>query len=262
MSDPRNLDPTASDSQPLHSSSSSMPEPNPRSPHSSLSEAPKKKSRLHWDEQNLISNALEMERSGPRMKIDEPKTPFVGSETGSSTSGSAHQSPPESPSFIPGERLVGFQTLENSMPKSGPSASPDGASSAGSTGRSVHIMDGSAVSGGSSPRSKEEFEARRRAHYRNEARVSLELWRSKTAKDDVEQESDESDCNDIVGTESPNGTARPELNGEPCTTQQAKEAVVAETPEPNGRLHIFFDFVAIDRSAVCISKAFAVFEAR
>lgn len=130
-----------------------------------LSDTSKKKSRLQWDEDNLISNAQEMERAGPRMKIDEPKTPYVASEAGSSTSGSAHQSPPESPFFLPGDQLHGFGTLEDSM--RGPSS--DGASSASSAPRSVHIDEGAFSSGGSSPRSKELFAARRKAHYRNEA---------------------------------------------------------------------------------------------
>lgn len=144
-----------------------------------LEDASKKTSRLQWDEENLMSNAAEMERAGPRMKIDEPKTPFTGgSENGSSTSGSAHQSPPESPSFIPREQLVGFVALEQRInPVAGPTPSStgnasDGASSAGSAARSVHISDDNVeASAGSSPRSRELFAARRKAHYRNEARV-------------------------------------------------------------------------------------------
>ncbi|KAI0564852.1 Protein phosphatase inhibitor 2 (IPP-2) [Gracilaria domingensis] len=239
MTDPNPPPSANTDPEELQSSSSTMPEPNPRPSQPSLSEAPKKKSRLHWDEQNLISNALEMERNGPRMKIDEPKTPFVASETGSSTSGSAHQSPPESPSFIPGERLVGFQSLENSMPKNGPLSS-DGASSAGSTGRSVQIKDGSVLSGGSSPRSKEEFEARRKAHYRNEARVSLELWRNKMLKEDEEFDSEDSgDCN---GTEDnkelrPNGVPAPKLNGGSSRSSDSEEESGTSLLEPNGKLH-------------------------
>lgn len=139
----------------------------------SLEEGSKKKSRLQWDEENLISNAAEMERGGPRMKIDEPKTPFApGSENGSSTSGSAHQSPPGSPSFLARENLVGFSALEHPYRRSSIGNASDGASSVGSGGRSVHISDDSiGASAGSSPRSKELFAARRRAHYRNEACV-------------------------------------------------------------------------------------------
>lgn len=168
-------------------------------------EVSKKKSRLQWDEENLMLNAAEMERTGPRMKIDEPKTPYnasSASENGSSTSGSAHQSPPESPSFIPRERLVGFNALEQHIeppPSTCTTTVPatangtdddggggggssgrasggnmsDGASSVGSGARSVHISDDNiGASAGSSPRTKELFAMRRRAHYRNEARVA------------------------------------------------------------------------------------------
>lgn len=118
-----------------------------------------------------MSNAAEMERAGPRMKIDEPKTPYAAtSENGSSTSGSAHQSPPESPSFIPRDQLVGFGALEQKIDRAGNAS--DGASSTGSGSRCVHISDDNLqASGGSSPRSRELFAARRKAHYRNEARV-------------------------------------------------------------------------------------------
>lgn len=158
-------------------------------PHVSLGDTSKKKS-LQWDEDNLLSNAAEMERAGPRMKIDEPKTPFVGSETGSSTSGSAHQSPPESPHFIPGENLVGFQSLEQGIRRSGTNTPSDTHSSAGSAGRSVHISDEIATSGGSSPRSREEFAARRRAHYKNEARVRTEEWRRRVYEEEEEDDGD------------------------------------------------------------------------
>lgn len=135
----------------------------------------KKKPRLQWDEENLTSNALEMEKAAPRMKIDEPKTPFVASsENGSSTSGSTPQSP-GSPSFMPHDHLVGFKSLEDDMKvrhNRAPTSS-DGASSAGSTGqRSVHIADVPGMSsGGSSPRAKEQFAAKRKLHYKNEARL-------------------------------------------------------------------------------------------
>lgn len=152
-------------------------------PPPTVSEAPKKKSRLHWDEENLLNNAAEMEKAGPRMKIDEPKTPFAGSETGSSTSGSAHQSPPESPSFIPGEHLVGFQTLEQGIGRGSTNTPSESASSVGSAGRSVQISDENIVSVGSSPRSREEFNARRRAHYRNEAKW-MEEWRRNACEED------------------------------------------------------------------------------
>lgn len=158
----------------------------------SLTEATKKKSRLQWDEDNLISNAQEMERAGPRMKIDEPKTPYVCSETGSSTSGSAHQSPPESPYFLPTDQLHGFGTLEDSM-RGGrdPAASSDGASSAGSAGRSVHIDDAALSSGGSSPKSKELFAARRKAHYRNEARLGKAVIMAQALNVDIHDANDE-----------------------------------------------------------------------
>lgn len=154
-----------------------------------LGEGSKKKSRLQWDEENLMLNAAEMERAGPRMKIDEPKTPFNnGSENGSSTSGSAHQSPPESPSFIPRDHLVGFGALEQRIGRASTGNVSDGAStgSVGSTGRSVHISDDNlATSAGSSPRSREVFAARRKAHYRNEARVN-EWFRLNELEEDEE----------------------------------------------------------------------------
>lgn len=153
-----------------------------------LSEGSRKKSRLQWDEENLMLNAAEMERAGPRMKIDEPKTPFNnGSENGSSTSGSAHQSPPESPSFIPRDRLVGFGALEQGIGSSTGNLS-DAAStgSAGSAGRSVQISDDNlAISAGSSPRSRELFAARRKAHYRNEARVNEWFRLNELEEDDT-----------------------------------------------------------------------------
>lgn len=159
----------------------------------SLTEATKKKSRLQWDEDNLISNAQEMERAGPRMKIDEPKTPYVCSETGSSTSGSAHQSPPESPYFLPTDQLHGFGTLEDSM-RGGrdPGASSDGASSVGSAGRTVHIDDAAFSSGGSSPKSRELFAARRKAHYRNEARLGKAFLMAHALDEDNQDADDES----------------------------------------------------------------------
>lgn len=130
------------------------------------------------------------------MKIDEPKTPYVqGSETGSSTSGSARTSPPESPSFIPGERLVGFRSLEASM--NGPGTSSDGASSTGSAGRSVQIMEDVGLSsGGSSPKSKEIFAARRKAHYRNEFRARKDFRMDDDDEDDNDNDDDNGDVED------------------------------------------------------------------
>jgi hypothetical protein len=124
------------------------------------SRAKKKKPRLQWDEQNLLSNALEKERNA-YPKIDEPKTPYhamSGSEGGSS-SGSAPQSP-GSPGFLPRDQLVGFADLERSTSRT----SSDG------NARSVHISEdpGASSGGESSPRSREEFEAKRKQHYRDE----------------------------------------------------------------------------------------------
>jgi Protein phosphatase inhibitor 2 (IPP-2) len=122
--------------------------------------ASKKKPRLQWDEQNLLSNALEKERNA-YPKIDEPKTPYhamSGSEGGSSSS-SAPQSP-GSPAFLPRDQLVGFADLERNSSR----ISSDGNS------RSVHISEdpGASSGGESSPRSREEFEAKRKQHYRDE----------------------------------------------------------------------------------------------
>ncbi len=130
----------------------------------------KKKARLHWDEENLTLNALEMERT-PRMKIDEPKTPYVhgaGSEAGSSTSGSAPHSP-GSPAvaFIPQERLQGFESLEDNI------GGANGRANSGSNStRSVQIVEDVVRSNGSSPRSSSDFAAKRKRHYANEARLS------------------------------------------------------------------------------------------
>lgn len=192
-----------------------------------LSETSKKKSRLQWDEDNLISNAQEMERAGPRMKIDEPKTPYVASEAGSSTSGSAHQSPPESPFFMPGEELHGFGTLEDSMR----GASSDGASSAGSAGRSVHIDEGAFSSGGSSPRSKEIFAARRKAHYRNEARPSVDAQLGK------EDETPDENVNGgrPNGRADPNGVVHPsEGDPEETTTLTSGRVAAVNGHQGNG----------------------------
>ena len=127
----------------------------------------KKKTRLQWDEENLTLNALEMERH-PKMKIDEPKTPFAqpASEAGSSTSGSAPSSP--APYFIPKDRLTGFQALEKAAAEqTGSTAGPNGYFS---ITRSVQIVDEREPSGaGSSSVSNVEFESKRRKHYANEA---------------------------------------------------------------------------------------------
>lgn len=126
----------------------------------SVANSKKKKPRLHWDEENLLSNALEKARN-PYPKIDEPKTPYhamSGSE-GSCSSGSAPQSP-GSPAFISRDQLVGFTDLEEKR----------NSGSSDSHHRTVHISeDASASSGGeSSPRSREEFETKRKLHYKHE----------------------------------------------------------------------------------------------
>lgn len=159
----------------------------------------KKKARLQWDEKNLMLNAAEMERAAPRMKIDEPKTPYTaGSENGSSTSGSAHQSPPESPSFIPRDNLVGFSSLEQRMRRGSSGNASDGASSTGSAARSVHIDDSVEASAGSSPRTRELFAAKRRAHYRNEARVREWIPQEVPNAADQQHSSDTSDDEDDI----------------------------------------------------------------
>lgn len=127
----------------------------------------KKKTRLQWDEENLTLNALEMERH-PKMKIDEPKTPFAqpASEAGSSTSGSAPSSP--APYFIPRDRLTGFQALEKAAAEE--SGSTAGLSSGSRITRSVQIVDEREMSAdGASSVPNVEFEAKRRKHYANEA---------------------------------------------------------------------------------------------
>lgn len=206
-----------------------------------LAEGSKKKSRLQWDEENLMLNAAEMERAGPRMKIDEPKTPYNASETGSSASESVQHSPPESPSFISTDRLVGFGALEQNIGQSSKSPGPggvsgngtssvgsgsggggggssgigggnvsDGASSVGSGGRSVHISDDNlGASAGSSPRSRELFASRRRAHYRNEARV-VEWIRLNEMDEDDDDNNDNDDDDDDEENRVYNGAPNPE----------------------------------------------------
>lgn len=207
-----------------------------------LAEGSKKKSRLQWDEENLMLNAAEMERAGPRMKIDEPKTPYNASETGSSASESVQHSPPESPSFIPTDRLVGFGALEQNIGQSKTSPGPagvsgngtssagsgsggggggssgigggnvsDGASSVGSGGRSVHISDDNlGASAGSSPRSRELFASRRRAHYRNEARVVEWIRLNEMDEDDDDNNDNNGDDDDDEENRVCNGTPNPE----------------------------------------------------
>jgi Protein phosphatase inhibitor 2 (IPP-2) len=163
----------------------------PKSSNGAESEVQQKKPRLQWDEDNLLSNALEKERNA-YPKIDEPKTPYhalSGSEGGSS-SGSAPQSP-GSPAFISRDQLVGFTDLERSASRT----SSDGHA------RSVQIAeDAGASSGGdSSPRSREEFEAKRKQHYRDEFPKFLEV--------DVEDEGDLDD------EETPDVVAAREVSG-------------------------------------------------
>eukprot|EP00172_Hildenbrandia_rubra_P001329 Plantae.Rhodophyta-Hildenbrandia_rubra.ctg1870.p2 GENE.Plantae.Rhodophyta-Hildenbrandia_rubra.ctg1870~~Plantae.Rhodophyta-Hildenbrandia_rubra.ctg1870.p2 ORF type:complete len:233 (-),score=44.77 Plantae.Rhodophyta-Hildenbrandia_rubra.ctg1870:1016-1714(-) len=126
-----------------------------------------RKQRLHWDEENLRSNELEIERNPPKMRIDEPKTPYhASSEAGSSTSGSAPQSP-GSPTWIERDKLVGFGSAEkNFKAKGGASSGSAGKGSAnGSSGtKSVHIVEDPRHSRGSSG----EFERKRKLHYHNE----------------------------------------------------------------------------------------------
>lgn len=134
----------------------------------------KKKPRLQWDEENLMHNALEMERSA-YPKIDEPKTPFhasSGSEGGSVSSGSAPHSP-GSPAFISRDNLVGFSEVEQTarvVRQNSTPSSADGRGSADGPSRSVHILEDTGASSGgeSSPRSKEEFENKRKNHYKKE----------------------------------------------------------------------------------------------
>lgn len=225
MSDPSD----SKQSKPISSETTSEP---------TISGSSKKKSRLQWDEENLMSNAAEMERAGPRMKIDEPKTPYLASETGSSTSGSAHQSPPGSPAFIPGERLVGFTTLEQQH-GAGVNVSSDGLSSAGSGPRSVHISeDVFASSGGSSPHSSEGFVARRKAHYRNEAKA---IARARRLSQDDNQEDGVNNLQEL-----PNGTdaaenpvqQQPTSNGNTPGEEEVENGNVTDNLEPriNGSL--------------------------
>jgi hypothetical protein len=163
----------------------------PTSANGAESEVQQKKPRLQWDEDNLLSNALEKERN-PYPKIDEPKTPYhalSGSEGGSS-SGSAPQSP-GSPAFIPRDQLVGFADLERSASRTSSDGHP----------RSVQIAeDAGASSGGdSSPRSREEFKAKRKQHYRDEFPKFLDV--------DVEDE------DDLDDEETPDIVAAREVSG-------------------------------------------------
>lgn len=203
-----------------------------------LADPTKKKSRLQWDEENLIHNAAEMERAGPRMKIDEPKTPFnmLNSENGSSTSGSAHQSPPESPSFIPRDRLVGFGALEQGIRRRNSTGNnSDGASSASSAGRSVHIDDNLEASAGSSPRSRELFAARRRAHYRNEARVKEWIRVNELNDDDDDDHDDNPDNPDNDDDDDTNNNYCPNTlqNGDPNCNEPVHNGTDGSTETEN-----------------------------
>jgi Protein phosphatase inhibitor 2 (IPP-2) len=189
------------------------------------SSRPKKKSqkkpRLQWDEKNLISNALEKERNNyPR--IDEPKTPFhaTASEGGSVSSGSA----PGSPAFLSRDQLVGFSEAE--VQRAGQQARPVDDTPNSAPHRSVHIAeDASASSGGdSSPRSRVEFETKRKSHYKAEfRRASVDLDDHDDLDDpidaivsrenpveDNEKEGDEGSEDDVVTGFTANGAdARP-----------------------------------------------------
>jgi hypothetical protein len=177
----------------------------------------KKKPRLHWDEQNLLSNALEKERNA-YPKIDEPKTPYhtlSGSEGGSS-SGSAPQSP-GSPAFIARDHLVGFDNLVQVV---------SSGSSADGQPRSVHIIEdpGASSGGDSSPRSREEFEAKRKQHYRAEYPKSLGI--------DFDEEDDEDDSSDVAApATSANGPAAARENGGPGLPERANHASGASTSD-------------------------------
>mmetsp|Transcript_27200 Transcript_27200/g.105907 ORF Transcript_27200/g.105907 Transcript_27200/m.105907 type:complete len:183 (-) Transcript_27200:1660-2208(-) len=117
-----------------------------------------KKSRLHWDEANLEENWKEVQRN-PKMKIDEPKTPYhrPQSDSESWTAGSSRgDSEPPSPSqmvWMDEKQLEGFESLEKQM-------NEQQGSSSGSTPRS---------------RSHEEFLQMRRKFYHREFRSSAEL---------------------------------------------------------------------------------------
>ena len=142
-----------------------------------------KKQRLQWDEENLRSNELEIERNPPRMRIDEPKTPYhPASEAGSSTSGSAPQSP-GSPAWIERDHLVGFKSaLKDYKISRGEESAGSASDGRGSAGKSVHIVEGLPTSRGSSG----EFERKRKLHYRNE-------FLARKASLDSEDEDSESD---------------------------------------------------------------------
>jgi Protein phosphatase inhibitor 2 (IPP-2) len=174
---------------------------------------PQKKPRLQWDEQNLLSNALDKAKNNyPR--IDEPKTPFHTGSEGSVSSGSA----PGSPAFLSREQLVGFADLEH------PQSSDD--ASLGASHRSVHIAeDASASSGGdSSPRSKVEFESKRKSHYKSEFPRGHPADLDDDSDDPIDavvsrQNDDDDDDEDDI-----NDDISPKVNGSNGISAQARPA--------------------------------------
>lgn len=189
----------------------------------------KKKTRLMWDEENLQLNALEMERH-PKMKIDEPKTPFErgpGSEAGSSTSGSAPGSP--APYFIPKERLRGFEALEASR-------SASSADVGNSLRRSVQIVDERDPAADGSPSgSNDEFIAKRRKHYANEAR----LMRAECEEDRSRDEASEAEPLGASAYNPPSSAVNSDISTAPIAGNGIinMDAQVDDDAIPNGHGH-------------------------
>ncbi|KAA8495992.1 hypothetical protein FVE85_2147 [Porphyridium purpureum] len=103
-----------------------------------------RKKSLKWDETNLKLNAEEMILNPPKMKIDEPKTPFVASED--------LPSEHEEPEVIHHSKLQGFSEAETDYHET----------------KMTKRTKSSGSSTTATPHSREEFIRMRKDHYHHE----------------------------------------------------------------------------------------------